>query len=266
MATSAMANPKVGTREQWLAARKELLIKEKELTRQRDAISAQLRELPWVGVDKEYVFDTPTGKKKLGDLFEGRSQLIVYHFMLGPDWKEGCVGCSFLVDHVGGVLMHLEQHDVKFTAVSRAPLAEIEAFKKRMGWNFSWVSSNGSDFNYDYHVSFTPEELESGKIYYNFESRDAQGGPEQAGISVFYKDENGNIFHTYSTYGRGGENFLTTYNYLDVTPRGRNEEKNLGDWVRHHDRYSAGGYVDATGRYHAEEKSECGCHANEAEA
>jgi predicted dithiol-disulfide oxidoreductase (DUF899 family) len=266
MATSTAVNPKVVSRDEWLAARKELLVKEKELTRQRDTVSAQLRELPWVKVDKEYVFDTPQGKKTLGELFEGRSQLIVYHFMLGPNWKEGCVGCSFLVDHVGGVLLHLEQHDVKFVAVSRGPLAEIRAFQKRMGWNFQWVSSNGNDFNYDYHVSFTPEEMASGKIFYNFELRDGQGGEEQAGVSVFYRDDAGNIFHTYSTYGRGGESFLTTYNYLDITPKGRNEEKNLGDWVRHHDKYNAGGYVDATGRYHAAEEHGCGCHAKEAKA
>jgi predicted dithiol-disulfide oxidoreductase (DUF899 family) len=262
MATSAAVRPKVVTRQEWLIARKKLLAKEKEFTRQRDAISAQLRELPWVRVDKEYVFDTAAGKKTLADLFEGRSQLVVYHFMLGPGWKEGCVGCSFLVDHIGGVLLHLEQHDVKFVAVSRAPLAEIEPFKKRMGWGFQWVSSNGSDFNYDYHVSFTPEEVASGQIFYNFETRDASGGEEQAGVSVFYKDAAGNIFHTYSTYGRGGEAFLGTYGYLDVTPKGRNETgpgHNLGDWVRHHDRYDAGGFVDPTGRYHPSGEKSCRC-------
>ncbi|MGB7436483.1 MAG: thioredoxin family protein [Candidatus Acidiferrum sp.] len=270
MTTNAVEQPKVVSREEWLVARKELLAKEKELTRQRDAINAKRRELPWVKIDKEYVFDTPEGKKTLADLFAGRSQLIIRHFMFGPDWKEGCVGCSFASDHVEGALVHLEHHDVSYVTVSRAPLAEIEDFKKRMGWSFPWVSSFENDFNYDYHVSFTDEEIAQREAFYNFERR-ALPFPsrELSGLSVFYKDASGDIFHTYSCHARGDEGGLTTYFYLDLTPKGRNETgpgHNLGDWVRHHDRYEAGGFVDASGRYHAKEsKGEC-CSAEEAKA
>jgi predicted dithiol-disulfide oxidoreductase (DUF899 family) len=171
--------------------------------------------------------------------------------MMGPGWKEGCVGCSFAADHIQGALVHLEHHDVSYVAVSRAPLAEIEPFKRRMGWKFRWVSSSGSDFNFDYHVSFTPEEIASGRIYYNYELREVRG-EEGAGLSVFYKDDSGQIFHTYSSYGRGNEELLGTYVHLDITPKGRNENGpgfNLTDWVRHHDRYDHGGFVDRTGRY-----------------
>jgi predicted dithiol-disulfide oxidoreductase (DUF899 family) len=270
MASSTVENPKVVSRDEWLAARKELLRQEKELTRQRDAISAKRRELPWVKVDKEYVFDTPEGKKSLSELFEGRSQLLVRHFMFGPGWNEGCVGCSFASDHVGGALVHLENHDVSFVAVSRAPLAEIEAFKKRMAWNFRWVSAFDSDFNYDYHVSFTDEEVAQGEIFYNFERRELPFKTnELSGISVFYKDAAEDVYHTYSCHARGDEGGLTTYFYLDLTPKGRNETgpgHNLGDWVRHHDRYDAAGFVDASGRYHEEKKSSECCHAKEAGA
>ncbi|HWF48077.1 MAG TPA: thioredoxin family protein [Bryobacteraceae bacterium] len=242
---------RVVSTEEWLAARKQLLAKEKEFTRARDALNAERRKLPWVKVDQEYVFDAPEGKKTLAELFEGRSQLIVNHFMMGPGWKEGCVGCSFAADHIQGALVHLEHHDVSYVAVSRAPLAEIEPFKRRMGWKFRWVSSSGSDFNFDYHVSFTPEEIASGRIYYNYDLREARG-EEGAGLSVFYKDDSGQIFHTYSSYGRGNEELLGTYVHLDITPKGRNENGpgfNLTDWVRHHDRYDHGGFVDRTGRY-----------------
>jgi predicted dithiol-disulfide oxidoreductase (DUF899 family) len=260
MATSTIENQKVVSRAEWLAARKELLTKEKQLTRSRDEVSRQRRELPWVKVEKPYTFDGASGKQSLSDLFAGRSQLIIYHFMLGPGWGEGCVGCSFLADHMSGPLMHLPHHDVSLVVASRAPIAEIDAFKKRMGWNFPWVSSNGSDFNYDYHVSFDKEEIAKGKAYYNFEM---QGIPseELPGISVFYKDANGDIFHTYSSYARGGDLLLGTYNYLDLTPKGRNEpNNNLGDWVRHHDRYGAGGTVLETGRYQAAQESDSCCH------
>ena len=262
MATSTIENQKVVSRAESLAARKELLAKEKELTRMRDELSRQRRELPWVKVEKNYVFDTPAGKKTLADLFAGRSQLIVYHFMFGPGWKEGCVGCSFLSDHVDGALLHLLQRDVAYVAVSRAPLAEIEPFKKRMGWKFDWISSNESDFNYDYHVSFLKEDVAKGKVYYNFEMQNPFG-EEMPGTSVFYKDTNGDIFHTYSSYGRGGESFLGTYQYLDLTPKGRDEtgpRRDLSDWVRHHDCYNAGRVMLPSGRYQAEEKPEC-CHA-----
>jgi predicted dithiol-disulfide oxidoreductase (DUF899 family) len=231
--------PKLVSRDEWLTARKELLKQEKELTRQRDALSAKRRELPWVRVEKEYVFDTPKGKQTLANLFDGRSQLVVNHFMLGPGWKEGCVGCSFGADHIEGALVHLEHHDVTVVVVSRAPLHEIEAYKKRMGWRFNWVSSYDSDFNYDYHVSFTKDDVTKGRVYYNFEMTEALI-EELPGLSVFYKDAAGDIFHTYSSYARGAEELLGTYMVLDLTPKGRNEtgpNHNLMDWVRRHDRY-----------------------------
>ena len=236
-----MAMHNVVSREDWLAARKALLAKEKALTKARDELSRERRELPWVKLEKAYVFEGPHGTETLADLFAGRSQLVVDHFMLGPGWKEGCVGCSFGADHIDGSLVHLEHHDVSVAAVSRAPLPEIEAFKKRMGWRFKWVSSFGSDFNYDFHVSFRPEELAQGKVYYNYELCDA-GIDELPGTSVFYRDETGDIFHTYSTYARGSEVLLGTYHLLDLTPKGRNEtgpRHNLTDWVRHHDRYES---------------------------
>jgi predicted dithiol-disulfide oxidoreductase (DUF899 family) len=227
------------TREQWTAAREQLLIQEKELTRLRDQVAARRRELPWVKVDKSYVFDGPDGRETLADLFAGRSQLVVRHFMFGPGWEEGCVGCSFWSDHLDGALVHLEHRDVTVVVVSRAPLAEIEAFRRRMGWRFKWVSSFGSDFNYDYHVSFTPEQVASGKVYYNY-GETANAGEEMPGLSVFYKDADGTIAHTYSSFARGNEPMLGTYTILDLTPKGRNEtgpRRNLSNWVRLHDRY-----------------------------
>ena len=223
--------------EEWLTARRALLVKEKEATRLRDKVNAERLALPWVKVDKEYVFDTPAGKKSLGDLFAGRSQLIVYHFMLGPGWSAGCPGCSFLVDHVDGALSHLEHHDVTWTAVSRALLSEIEAYKKRMGWHFPWVSSNGSDFNFDYHVSFTKDELASGKVFYNFTQIDAaDANDELPGLSAFYKDDAGQVFHTYSSYARGDEELIGALMILDRAPKGRNEQTTM-DFVRRHDEY-----------------------------
>jgi predicted dithiol-disulfide oxidoreductase (DUF899 family) len=252
-------NHKVVNADQWLAARKDLLSKERELTHLRDKISRQRRELPWEKVEKRYVFDGPNGKETLADLFQGRSQLITYHFMLGPGWKEGCVGCSFHADHMDGALQHLEHHDVSFVVVSRAPLAEIQAFQKRMGWKFKWVSSYGSDFNYDYQVS---SKENSGKVYYNYEEQDFQI-EEISGISVFYHEPGSDVFHTYSSYARGGDIFLGAYNYLDITPKGRNENGpnySLADWVRHHDRYDADGSVHRSGRFVAADlKSARGC-------
>ena len=239
MSQSTIEQPRVVSREEWLEARKRHLVREKELTRLRDKLSAERRELPWVKVEKNYVFDTPTGKRTLADLFDGRSQLVVNHFMLGPGWEAGCVGCSFGADHLDAALVHLEHHDVTVVAVSRAPLTEIEAYKARMGWHFDWVSSHGSDFNYDYHVSFTEDDLAKGKIYYNYEMTEASI-EELPGLSVFYKDEAGDIFHTYSSYARGGEELLGTYVVLDFTPKGRNEtgpNHNLMDWVRRHEEY-----------------------------
>ncbi|MGC1299550.1 MAG: thioredoxin family protein, partial [Alloacidobacterium sp.] len=221
MATMSVSH-KIVSHAEWLAARKTLLASEKELTRLRDVLNQQRRELPWVRVEKAYVFDGPNGRETLADLFAGRSQLIVQHFMFGPEWKEGCVGCSFKSDHIEGTLAHLEHHDVSFVSVSRAPLEEIEAFKKRMGWKFKWVSSYRSDFNFDFHVSFTPEEAASGKVFYNYAMQDF-ASDELSGDSVFYRDSRGDIFHTYSTHGRGDEQFVSTYMYLDVTPKGRNE-------------------------------------------
>ena len=255
MTTSKKEHPRVVSRAEWLVARKKLLAKEKKITRERDALSAERLQLPWVKVEKEYVFDAPGGKETLADLFDGRSQLVVDHFMFAPGWKEGCVGCSFGADHIEGPLVHLEHHDVTLVVVSRAPLAEIEAFKKRMGWRFKWVSSYGSDFNYDYHVSFTKDEIAAGKAYYNYKVREVQI-EELAGTSFFYKDETGDIFHTYSCYAR--EDLGGVYNLLDHAPKGRNEtgpNHDLTDWVRHHDRYDHDGFVDPTGRYVSAERS-----------
>lgn len=234
-----MDRPKIVSRAEWFEARKQHLRREKELTRLRDQLSAGRRRLPRVKIEKPYVFDGPNGKETLADLFAGRSQLIVQHFMLGPGWKEGCVGCSFTADHVDAARQHFEQHDVAFAAVSRAPLPEIEAFKRRMGWRFNWVSSHGNDFNYDFNVSFTEDDEARGKAFYNFEMRDYQND-ELPGTSVFVKDEAGQVFHTYSAYARGDELLIGAYNYLDLTPKGRNETGpnfDLTDWVRHHDRY-----------------------------
>ncbi len=247
------------SKQEWTAARKALLAKEKELTRRRDTLAAERRALPRVRIEKTYVFDTPTGKQTLADLFRGRSQLIVKHFMLAPGQVEGCVGCSFESDHIDGALQHLERHDVAYVAVARAPLAEIVAYKARMGWQFHWVSSFGSDFNYDFDVSYTPEQLAKGEAVYNFEA--IQPPLEDlSGFTVFEKDADGTIYQTYSTFGRGGEEVLGTYMFLDMTPKGRNETgpaRNLTDWVRPHDRYDMAGKTDQTGRWRAEGDSAC---------
>jgi predicted dithiol-disulfide oxidoreductase (DUF899 family) len=240
-ATSKGGQHKVVPHAEWISARKELLSKEKEFTRLRDELSRQRRELPWEKVEKKYVFEGPNGKGTLGDLFGGCSQLIVYHFMLGPEWKEGCPSCSFLADHFGGSIVHLAARDVAFAVVSRAPLPEIEAFKKRMDWQFKWVSSFGTDFNFDFQVSAMKDEIGKGEVYYNYELTDFPS-EERPGASVFHKNENGQLFHTYSTYGRGLDLFIGAYNWIDITPTGRNEEglSHPMAWVRHHDRYIDG--------------------------
>ncbi len=266
-----MASSKVGLRQpkvvspaEWVAARKEHLIKEKEFTRLRDELSRQRRELPWEKVEKQYVFEGPNGKVALGDLFDKRSQLIVYHFMFGPGWKEGCPSCSLLADHFDGVTVHLANRDTTLAVVSRARLAEIEAFKKRMGWRFKWVSSFGSEFNRDYHVSFTKEEMAKGKVQYNY---DMQQFPaeEAPGASVFCKDGAGNIFHTYSTYGRGLDMLLGVYHFLDIGPKGRDEEglAHTMAWVRHHDKYKDGYFVDPSAPYSPPQKSDSSCCSGE---
>lgn len=212
----------VVSREEWLKARLELLAAEKDLTRQRDALTRRRMAMPWERVEKSYRFEGPTGAVSLADLFDGRSQLIVYHFMLGPDWEEGCKSCSFWADNFDGIPIHLNHRDVTFTAVSRAALAKINAYKKRMGWSFPWVSSYGSDFNFDYHVSFTPEQIAEGKAYYNYEVR-PNTLSEQVGISVFYKNERSEVFHTYSCYSRGVDMLNGAYHYLDLVSKGRDE-------------------------------------------
>lgn len=264
MVTGTATQPKVVTREEWLAARLELLAKEKRLTRERDALSEERRRLPWVRVEESYAFDAPDGTKTLADLFDGRSQLVIEHFMMGPSWVEGCVGCSFTVDQLVPAVEHLRHHDVSFALVARAPIAEIEAFRKRMGWPLTWVSSSGNDFNYDYGVSFRKDEVRDGKVPYNYQMQDFLS-EETSGFSVFVKGADGAIYHTYSCYARGGEGVLTAYALLDMTPVGRNENgptRTLADWVRHRDRYDAGGHVAPSGRYVAPEKAEspCGCH------
>jgi predicted dithiol-disulfide oxidoreductase (DUF899 family) len=234
-----MESRKSVSHEEWLRGRKDLLVKEKEMTRLRDELSQQRRELPWVRIEKSYVFDAPEGRRTLAELFEDRRQLLVQHFMLGPGWEQGCKSCSYMADHTDGMTVHLAHRDTTFVAISRAPLAEIERFRRRMGWQFKWVSSNGSDFNYDFGVSFTPDEKARNEVYYNY-GKHRFMSEEMPGISVFCKDDAGNVFHTYSAYGRGVEAMMGTYNLLDLTPKGRDEEPERGmAWVRHHDRYEA---------------------------
>lgn len=230
-----MQQHKIVSHADWLVAREAHFVREKELTRLNDKLAAERRELPWVRVEKDYVFDGPQGKRTLADLFGTNSQLVIYHFMFGPDWQEGCPGCSYLADHIDGANLHLKHHDVSVVIVSRAPWSKIAPFKQRMGWQFDWVSSNGSEFNFDYHVSFTGAEKARGKAYYNYKIRDYMAD-EMPGISVFFKDDDGTIYHTYSSYARGGDILLGANNYLDLTPKGRNESETM-DWVRHHDRY-----------------------------
>ena len=229
---------RIVSRDEWLVARKAHLRNEKALTRMRDLVAAERRALPWVKIDKAYVFDTPEGKKTLAELFGENSQLVIHHFMFAPDWEAGCPSCSLEADHAEGAITHLEHHDVTYVRVSRARLEKIEAYKKRMGWHAKWVSSYGSDFNYDFHVSFADEDLSKGKIHYNYATIDDPKYlfEELPGLSVFYKDENGDVFHTYSSYARGNEEVIGAFIYLDITPKGRNERE-IMDWVRRHDEY-----------------------------
>ncbi len=232
--SSGEIQPKIVSQSEWIDARKQLLIKEKELTRLNDDLARRRRELPWVKVENNYIFEGPMGQETLSDLFAGNSQLIIYHFMFAPGWEEGCPGCSFIADHIDGANLHLAHHDVSVVVVSRAPLAEILPFKKRMDWKFKWVSSFGSDFNYDYNVSFTDEQIAEGEVYYNYAKQET--GSESPGTSVFYRNSTGQVFHTYSTYSRGGDILIGAHNFLDLTPKGRNEKGTM-DWLRHHDKY-----------------------------
>ena len=267
--TMEVGHPNVVSHVEWLAARSEFLSKEKEFTRLRDELSRQRRTLPWEKVEKRYEFDSSKfdgtrGKVTLADLFDGRSQLIVYHFMFGPGWQEGCPSCSYLADHFDGSTKHLANRDTTLAVVSRAPLAEIEAFKKRMGWKFQWVSSFGSDFNFDYHVSFTPEERSGGKVYYNYAVGEfpSEEGP---GASVFAKDAAGEVLHTYSSYARGLDILVGAYNFLDLVPKGRDEDGLAFSmsWVRHHDRYTEGYFVDPAQKYEQPKSSAGSCCSGE---
>lgn len=244
--------PTIVSRSEWVKARQQLLAEEKQFTRLRDELSRKRRELPWERVEQDYTFDAPGGSQTLADLFGDKSQLFVYHFMFVPGWKEGCPGCSFVADHFDGAIPHLAARDVALVAASRAPLDAIEAFKRRMGWKFPWVSSHGTSFNRDYGVTFTPDEIASGTAFYNYTTKEHPAGEERPGASVFYKDASGTIFHTYSTYARGLEVLLGTYNFLDLAPKGR-DEAGLPfpmEWVRHHDRYAesevSAGYASAS--------------------
>jgi predicted dithiol-disulfide oxidoreductase (DUF899 family) len=229
-------NHRIVSRDEWIAERKALLAREKQLTHLRDQVARERRALPWARIDKNYVFDTLEGRRTFAELFDGRSQLLVQHFMLAPGWEQGCKNCSFMADHSDGMNVHLEHRDVTLVAVSRAPLAEIERFRQHMGWRFRWVSSHGSDFNYDFGVSFTPEDVAKGESYYNYRSR-SFANEEMPGVSVFYKNDTGEVLHTYSAYERGVEVMMGTYNLLDLVPKGRDEEGRGMRWVRHHDRY-----------------------------
>lgn len=236
-----VATPKkhpVVSHAEWLAARRKLLAKEKDFTRRRDELSKQRRELPWERVEKRYVFESPKGKETLADLFETRSQLVVYHFMFSPAWDEGCPICSFWADNFNDIVIHLNHRDVTFVAISRAPLAKIERFKKRMGWTFKWVSSGENDFNYDLHVSFTPDQIKRKAVVYNYEPVDLDMS-DREGVSVFHRDRQGSVFRTYSAYARGIDLLNTAYNYLDLVPKGRDEDALdfAQSWVRYHDRY-----------------------------
>jgi predicted dithiol-disulfide oxidoreductase (DUF899 family) len=279
MQATLSSKHKVVSQDEWLAARKAHLAEEKALTRQRDELAQKRRELPWVKVDKNYVFDGPDGKVSLADLFAGRSQLIIYHFMFDPAWSQGCKSCSFVADHYNPAIIHLEHRDVTMVTVSKAPIDKLEAFRKRIGWSFKWVSSFNNNFNRDFGVSFTEQELSSGKSVYNYVAK-PYPIKELPGISVFVKDEAGDIFHTYSSYARGLDIFLTTYQLLDIVPKGRDEEGLPGmAWLRHRDRYDDKNFVDpwnekrpgtplaggTTTAAAAAAKSECGCDSGKRE-
>ena len=254
---------RIASREEWRAARLALLEKEKALTAMKDAVAAERRALPWVRIEKNYVFDGPSGPLTLSDLFGGRSQLFIKHFMMAPGQSQQCVGCSLEVDHLAGIRVHLEHHDVAYAVVARAPTEEIEVLKRKMGWDFTWVSSYRNEFNFDFNVSFTDEEIAVGRGYYNF--REIAVNPaivDFSGNSVFVKDQAGQIYHTYSSYSRGGEQFLGIYAFFDATPKGRAENgpyHSLPDWARPHNMYARGGTVSGIGRYH---EAECACSAH----
>lgn len=233
--------PTIASDAQWTEARLRLLAREKELTQLHDQVAGERRALPWRRVTKDYVFDTPDGRRTLSQLFAGRRQLMVQHFMFGPGWEQGCPSCSYMADHTDGMNVHLAHRDITFVAVSRAPLADIRRFKERMGWKFDWVSSHGSDFNFDFHVSFTQDELATGEVAYNYR-KGFFPAEEAPGISVFCRDDSGAVFHTYSTFGRGVEVMMGAYQLMDLTPQGRNERDVFYkmEWVRHHDRYEPG--------------------------
>jgi predicted dithiol-disulfide oxidoreductase (DUF899 family) len=229
-------NHKVVSSNEWLEARRRLLAREKEFTRLRDQLNQERQDLPWEAVTKEYVFDGPQGKQTLAELFDGRSQLVVYHFMFDPSWDAGCQHCSFWADNFDGVIVHMNQRDVTMIAASRAPLAQLAAYQKRMGWTFKWVSAHANDFNLDYHVTFRPEELANGTAFYNYTTQDPHM-PEREGVSVFCKDPSGAVFHTYSAYARGIDLLNTAYNYIDLVPKGRDEGGRTQYWVCRHDEY-----------------------------
>jgi len=241
---SQLSAHKVVSREEWLQSRKALLQREKELTKMRDRLSEERRDLPWVKLEKEYVFEGPDGPVSLADLFNGYSQLLIYHFMFAPDWSQGCKSCSLLADHYDPAIIHLNHRDTTMVTVSRAPIEKLQAFRQRMGWNFKWVSSGHNDFNRDFGVYFTEQELNSGLAIYNYVS---QPYPitDLPGLSVFYREDSGTIYHTYSTYARGLDGFLNVYNFLDLVPKGRDETDAPGmGWVRHHDRYGIPNFID----------------------
>jgi predicted dithiol-disulfide oxidoreductase (DUF899 family) len=231
------ANHKVVSSDEWIEARKQLLIKEKEFTHLRDQLSEERRAMPWEAIKKAYVFEGPDGRQTLPELFDGRSQLIVYHFMFGPGWEAGCPHCSHWADNFNDIIVHLNQRDVTMIAVSRAPYSNLAAYRKRMGWTFKWFSSGDTDFNFDYHVSFTPEELAKKEAFYNYAVQDP-GISEREGVSVFCKDVTGSVFHTYSTYARGIDMLNVDYHYLDLVPKGRDEAGRGPYWVRRHDEYN----------------------------
>ncbi len=255
--TTGVHPHKIVSHAEWIEARRQFLAKEKEFTRLRDQLSRQRRELPWERIEKQYAFEGPRGKETLADLFDSRGQLIIYHFMFGPGWSEGCPSCSYLADHFDGTTIHLAHRDVTLAVVSRAPYAQIAAFKRRMGWKFHWVSSFGSDFNFDFHVSQTAEEKASGEVEYNY-TKMKFPADERPGASAFYKDADGTIYHTYSTYARGLDILVGTYNFLDMAPKGRDEDglKHSMAWVRHHDKYDGGYFVDAETEYQQPQMSQ----------
>ena len=234
-----METRKIVSQAEWIEARKAHLRKEKEFTRLRDQLSTERRQLPWVKVEKNYLFDGPNGKESLAELFAGSSQLVVYHFMFGPEWQQGCPSCSFWADNFNGIPIHLKHRDIQLVAISRAPLAKLEAYKKRLGWRFKWVSSGGNDFNQDFRVSFTPEEMKAGGFEYNF-SNAGFPSEEAPGISVFYRDEHGDVFRTYSCYSRGLDMLNGAYHYIDLVPKGRDEEglRHSMSWLRRNDQYA----------------------------